>query len=168
MNRAAAGETGFEADARPLRRWLRLLVSTRVQVEGASMMPALCDGDRLLVDRLVYRLHPPQRGDIVLLRDPARPGFECIKRIVGLPGERLRLQGTAFSVDDRPLTEPYVAAWRVDSPAGEWRLPPGQYLVLGDNRDFSTDSRSYGPVPRAALRGRVWHCYRCAERTLRL
>jgi nickel-type superoxide dismutase maturation protease len=113
---------------RGLGDWLLLFCSTRVVVEGESMWPALRAGDRLLVNRLAYRFSPPHHGDIVLLHDPERPGFECIKRIVALPD-------------------------------GALRIPPEHYFVLGDNRAFSRDSRSFGPVHRSAIIGRAWRRY---------
>jgi signal peptidase I len=96
------------------------------------MQPALEDGDHLLVSRLAYRLAAPKHGDIVLLRDPSRPGYECIKRIVGLPGEWV---------------------W------GRW-LGPAEYFVVGDNQPRSTDSRAFGPVTAGAILGRAWYRYR--------
>ena len=144
-----------------LTAWLALAASTRVIVEGESMRPALAGGDRLLVNRLVFRLRRPRRGEIVLLRDPARPGYECIKRIVALPGERVRLDSDALSVNGRRLEEPYLAPGISETPVTqEWRLDQGTYLVLGDNRGQSTDSRAFGPVPLAALIGPAWHRYR--------
>ena len=161
-----------------LRRWLLLLCSTRVIVEGDSMWPALRAGDRLLVNRLAYRLSPPRRGDIVLLRDPQRPGFECIKRIVGLPGERLPVDGgdrgqrtedRGQVPQDRTGHAPLPRTAAQDSPGRSreadrlsqaYQIPAEHYFVVGDNRAFSRDSRSFGPVHRSAFLGRAWHRYR--------
>ena len=108
-------------------------VATRVQVEGPSMAPALCAGDRVLVNRLAYRLGPPRPGEIVLARVSAVPGGLTVKRVAGA------------------CTNPSANGTRA---AGtEW------LLLLGDNPTASTDSRHFGPVPRAAIRGRVWYRY---------
>lgn len=139
---------GFGSWYRALPHWILLLGSTRVLVEGESMWPLLRDGDRLLVSRLAYRLSPPHRGDIVLLRDPCRPGYECIKRIVALPGERIDAAGLPVAADTQ------------DAAPGPWRtLGSGQFFVLGDNRAFSRDSRSFGPVHRSDLLGWAWRRY---------
>jgi signal peptidase I len=134
-----------------------LASSTRVLVEGESMLPALADRDRILVSRLAYRLGRPRRGDIALLRDPSRSGYECIKRIVALPGERVRLKGLSATV-----VSPDGDSGR---PSGrEWQLAESEYFVVGDNLAHSRDSRDYGPVQRSELRGPAW--YRYASRSL--
>jgi signal peptidase I len=134
-----------------LFQWALLGLSTRVRVEGDSMAPALSNGDRLLVSRLAYRLEAPARGDIVLLRDPSRPGSECIKRILALPGETVRLDGLIASVQPASVD---------GGPAGAgWTLGGRDYFLVGDNLAHSTDSRSWGPVGQSAILGRAWYCY---------
>lgn len=142
--------------------WRRLLAvfrhsawlasSTRVLVEGESMLPTLADGDRLLVSRLAYRLAAPRRGEIVLLRDPSQPGFECIKRIVALPGEQVRLEGLSVTVAARDGGTPSI-------PGATWRLGGAEYFVAGDNLARSHDSRAFGPIARSALLGMAWYRY---------
>jgi signal peptidase I len=136
-----------------LERMLVLVSSRRVLVEGESMAPALTDGDRLLAGRLAYRLTAPKRGDIVLLCDPSRPGSECIKRILALPQEIVRLDGLVATVSED------AAGAGVE----EWKLGPGEYFVTGDNVAHSTDSRSFGPVKGSAILGRVWYRYRAVR-----
>jgi signal peptidase I len=122
-----------------------------VLVQGDSMRPTLRPGQRLAVGPLD---RPPRRGDLVVL---GREGFEVVKRVVGLPGERLRLAGGRLEVDGVEVAEPYLGG-----PAGgnlELRLGDGQYLVLGDHRAASTDGRDFGPVPAEALSGRVRFAY---------
>jgi signal peptidase I len=140
-----------------LRYSVLLTTSTRVLVEGRSMLPALADRDRVLVSLLAYRVSRPRRGEIVLLRDPSRPGLECIKRIVALPGERVRLEGLSAYVID-PQCGLSVLAGK------EWQLAEAEYFVVGDNLAHSLDSRAFGPVRRSDLRGRAW--YRYASRSL--
>jgi signal peptidase I len=123
-----------------------------VLVQGDSMRPTLRPGQRLAVGPLD---RPPRRGDLVVV--VGREGFEVVKRVVGLPGERLRLAGGRLEVDGVEVAEPYLAG----SAGGdlELRLGDGQYLVLGDHRAASTDGRDFGPVPAEALAGRVRFAY---------
>lgn len=123
------------------------------RVRSHSMAPTLTDGQLVLTTSL-----PPTyavgRGDLVVLESPVEPGLQAVKRVVGLPGEKITFDAGRVSIDDRPLAEPYAtrSVFR-----GEYQVPAGHYLVLGDNRDVSSDSRSWSPpyVPRAALVGRI-------------
>ena len=124
-----------------------------VHVVGAGMEPAARSGDYLVADKLALRLHAPARGDIVTFRDPADPGRDLIKRVVGLPGERLLVSGCAVFVDGHRLAEPYVRGWSDCS--ATWpadgqpaRLGLDAFFVMGDNRDHSRDSRELGPIAR--------------------
>jgi signal peptidase I len=128
-----------------------------VLVRGDSMRPTLRPGQRLAVGPLD---RPPRRGDLVVVRR-APGGFEVVKRVVGLPGERLRLAGGRLLVDGVEVAEPYLAEPQLAGPGGdlELRLGDGQYLVLGDHRAASTDGRDFGPVPAGALAARVRFAY---------
>jgi signal peptidase I len=125
-----------------------------VLVEGDSMRPTLQPGQRLAVGPLD---RPPRRGDLVVVRREAPSTMEVVKRVVGLPGERVRLVAGRLQVDGVTVAEPYLAAGN----AGDLdvRLGEDQYLVLGDHRAASTDGRDFGPVPAAALTGRVRFAY---------
>jgi signal peptidase I len=145
-----------------------------VLVAGESMLPTLQPGQRVAVGPL---RRPPARGELVLLRrpgphrpgdhpggppDPPGPPLELVKRVVGLPGERVRLAAGRLEVDGRPVPEPYLGSPRAGGPpagAFEVALGPGEYLVLGDARDASTDGRAFGPVGADALAGRVRFAY---------
>jgi signal peptidase I len=152
----AAAVLALGALALAARRLARL---EPVLVAGDSMRPTLLPGQRLAVGPLD---RPPRRGDLVVVRrEPARPsdpGLEVVKRVVGLPGERVRLAAGRLEVDGVQVAEPYLApgASRGDL---DVRLGEGQYLVLGDHRAASTDGRDFGPVPAAALAGRVRFAY---------
>jgi signal peptidase I len=136
-------------------------------VKGDSMRPTLSPGQRIAVAPL---LRPPRRGDLVVVRRPQSTGapprgspdpsgsLEVVKRVVGLPGEQVRLRAGRLEVDGRPLPEPYLPG---GSGAGELdlRLGPAQYLVLGDHRAASTDGRDFGPVGADTLVGRVRFAY---------
>jgi signal peptidase I len=130
------------------------------------MRPTLEPGQRIAVAPLV---RPPGRGDLVVVArfswapprgspDPSGPPqLEVVKRVVGLPGERVRLGGGRLEVDGQDVPEPYLA----HPGAGELdlRLGPAEYLVLGDHRAASTDGRDFGPVGADALRARVVFAY---------
>jgi signal peptidase I len=125
-----------------------------VLVEGDSMRPTLLPGWRLAVGPLD---HPPRRGDLVVVR---RGGLEVVKRVVGLPGERVRLVAGRLEVDGLAVAEPYLGGTTGDEARDlDIRLGEDQYLVLGDHRAASTDGRDFGPVPAAALTGRVRFAY---------
>ena len=140
------------------RRWLTVVGGAYLaalavnrslrEVDGHSMQPTLWPGDRLLV--VPARLRQPRRGDVVIVDDPRAPSRRTCKRVVGLPGEQVVLKAGRLSIDGDPLDEPYVAAPGRDRRS--FRVPADRLLVLGDNRVGSTDSRTYGPVPRATVR----------------
>jgi signal peptidase I len=133
-----------------------------VHVVGSAMRPTVDDNDYLVADKLPYRVHPPRRGDIVILRDPFDPSRDFIKRVVGLPGEGILIQSCSVFVNQRRLVEPYVRdGWTRCNPpwpaSGHTRiLGPNEFFVMGDNRDSSVDSRTFGPVTRGAIEARVW------------
>jgi signal peptidase I len=133
-----------------------------VLVEGDSMRPTLLPGQRLAVGPLD---RPPRRGDLVVVRRQAPATMEVVKRVVGLPGERVRLVAGRLQVDGVTVAEPYLAAGAgagaPQAGAGDLdvRLGGDQYLVLGDHRAASSDGRDFGPVPAAALTGRVRFAY---------
>ena len=122
-------------------------------VSGGSMRPTLDPGHRIAVAPLV---RPPRRGDLVVLA--RADDLEVVKRVVGLPGERVRLAAGRLEVDGAPVPEPYLAG---DAGAGELEveLGPAEYLVLGDHRAASTDGRDFGPVGADALLARVAFAY---------
>jgi signal peptidase I len=124
------------------------------------MAPTVNDNDYLVADKLRYRFHDPARYDIVILRDPADASRNLIKRVIGLPGERMQVADCHVAIGGGRLAELYVVRWtRCESrwPAtGDGAiLGPGEFFVMGDNRDRSTDSRSFGPVRRAQIESRV-------------
>lgn len=130
------------------------------RVEGPSMMPTLQNSQYILVDKAIYYLHPPQRGDIIVFIAPPNTSQDYIKRVIGVPGDTVRVDATGnVTVDGVRLDEPYVAD--LDNPYGPhtWTLGPNQYFVLGDNRGDSSDSRAWGPVPRGNIIGKAAMVY---------
>jgi signal peptidase I len=133
------------------------LVTARIRVEGSSMEPTLHDSELVVVNRLAYRWSEPERGDIVVFRFPLEPDRRFIKRIIGLPGEYLSIHDGQVFVDGVPLDEPYIAA--PPRYTGEWEIQPGQVFVLGDNRNNSSDSQTWGALPLAQLIGKAFLVY---------
>ena len=129
---------------------LRTLVVQGFYIPSGSMEPTLEPGDSVLVNRFVYRLHPPRRGDIMVFRFPADERLDFVKRVIGVPGDVVEERDGHFLVNGLPLRQPGVV--RVSNGGGPGptldfgRVPRGQFFVLGDNRDASLDSRYWGTV----------------------
>lgn len=133
-------------------------LSARVRVDGFSMKPTLQDGEFVLVNRLAYRIGEPQRGDIIVFHFPLDPASQdLIKRVIGLPGDVITTRGGVVFVNGQPLREPYIAAAPLYS--GEWTVPPDQLYVLGDNRNDSSDSHSWGMLPVQEIVGKAVFIY---------
>ncbi len=132
-------------------------LSARVRVENVSMKPTLNPGEFLLVNRVAYKLGQPSIGDIIVFHAPGVSDLDYIKRIVGLPGDEVRISNGTVFVNDQPLYEPYIA----DAPnyTGSWVVPEDQYFVLGDNRNNSSDSHLWGFVPKEDVVGRALLIY---------
>jgi signal peptidase I len=127
-----------------------------VKVEGTSMMPSLEDQERIFVNKFVYRLEPISRGDIVVFRYPRDPSKSYIKRVIGVAGDRIRIDGGQVYVNGEALDEDYVPPAYADSRSyPETVVPPDCYLVLGDHRSMSNDSRDFGPVNQSYIYGKA-------------
>jgi signal peptidase I len=127
-----------------------------VKVEGTSMMPSLDDQERIFVNKYVYRLEPIQRGDIIVFRYPRDPSKSFIKRVIGLAGDRIRIEGGEVFVNGERLEEDYVpAAYSDQRSYSEAVVPPHSYFVLGDHRTMSNDSRDFGPVDVGFIYGKA-------------
>src|SRR5437763_9620305 len=127
-----------------------------VKVEGTSMMPSLADQERVCVNKFVYRLEPIGRGDIVVFRYPRDPSKSFIKRVIGLAGDRIRIEAGRVFVNGRPLEEDYIPEVYEDQRTyPEMVVPPNAYFVLGDHRTMSNDSRDFGPVDSAYIYGKA-------------
>lgn len=120
-------------------------VSARVRVDGFSMVPTLQDGEYVLVNRLAYRNKLPERGDIIVFTSPQTTDLDLIKRVIGLPGDRVRISSGVVQVNEQTLDEPYIAAAPIYN--GEWNVPEGNLFVLGDNRNDSSDSHAWNFLP---------------------
>jgi signal peptidase I len=119
--------------------------------------------DRVIAARIVYRFRAPQRGDIAVFKTPPRTASSChtetgatfVKRVVGLPGETISERSGTIYVNGRRLSEPYVSPTRRDTRSGSWTVPKNSYFMLGDDREWSCDSRDWGSVPRKDMIGPV-------------
>ncbi len=120
-------------------------VSARVRVDGESMLPTLQNGEFVLVNKLSYRFGEVQRGDIIVFDYPRNPEEELIKRVIGLPGDHVLIQNQQVLVNGQALSEGYISAAPLY--AGEWTVDEGHLFVLGDNRNDSSDSHSWGLLP---------------------
>jgi signal peptidase I len=137
----------------------------RFRVEGESMAPTLHPEEYVLIDKVSYLCVPwaeacwgrPERGDIVVFHYPLGPERDFIKRVIGLPGETVTINNGVVSVNGQPLTEPYIAAPTMNN--NTWTLGPDQLFVMGDNRNNSSDSRSWGPLDKKWLVGRALLVY---------
>jgi signal peptidase I len=133
-----------------------IFVYQPVKVEGTSMMPSLEDQERIFVNKFVYRIEPIERGDVVVFRYPRDPSKSFIKRVVGLAGDRIRINAGQVWVNGTRQKEDYVPRAYEDLRSyPEIVVPPGSYFVLGDHRSLSNDSRDFGPVGESYIYGKA-------------
>ena len=136
-----------------------------VHVLGSSMYATLHDNDLLVASKISYKLHPPQRGDIIVFKPPDEASRDFIKRVIALPGEKLHITNGVVYINDHVLNEPYLPEkWTYNNnwPANgaDVVMQPDHYFVMGDNRNHSSDSRSFGAIDLASILGkaeiRIW------------
>ncbi len=162
-----------------------VFIQTSIQnfkVEGSSMRPTLQSGQYLLVNKLVYlrldqerlsrivpfwkvdlqderfTIHPPKRGEVIVFHFPKDPKRDFVKRVIGVPGDRVKMEDGVVFLNGKKIEEPYITA---PGPTDMDTLGLGEkeYFVLGDNRRGSNDSRNWGPVPEDNILGKVWFVY---------
>ncbi len=132
-----------------------------VKVEGGSMMPSLINRERIFVNKFVYRLEPIERGDIVVFRYPRDPSLSFIKRVIGVPGDRIWIEDGQVYVNGKALQEDYLLPAFVDrdQSIGEIVIPPHNYFVMGDHRNMSDDSRDFGSLDASFIYGKASFVY---------
>jgi signal peptidase I len=131
-----------------------------VRVEGTSMLPRLVDRDRLFINKFVYRISAIERGDVVVFRYPRDPEKSYIKRVIALPGDRLRIDRGQVWLNGARLVERYVPEEFEDNRSmAEMVVPPDSYFMMGDHRSISSDSREFGPVDRDLIYGKAVFVY---------
>lgn len=141
------------------------------QVKGNSMYPTFNNGEFLLTNKISYRFNAPERGDVIVFKAPksepcAEIECEYIKRLIGLPGDRIRISSGRIFINGQPLDESnYLLKTYTTTPGSylledvEKIIPEGYYLPLGDNRSYSRDGREFGPVSRESIAGKAWLRY---------
>jgi signal peptidase I len=137
---------------------INVFLAQATRVEGQSMEPNLHNDERLIIEKISYHLHPPARGDVVVLRRPQRSADPLIKRVIALPGEIVEIKDGRVHINGQALDEPYLnqATWGGMQPT----LVPEEHLfVMGDNRGSSNDSRVFGMVPFGDIVGKAWVRY---------
>jgi signal peptidase I len=140
-----------------------------VKVEGTSMMPGLEDQERIFVNKFVYRWEPISRGDIVVFRYPRDTTKSYIKRVIGVAGDRVRIENGQVYVNDEAIEEDYVPSEYADARSyREVTVPADSYFVLGDHRTMSNDSRDFGPVDERFIYGKAVFGYWPMEKLGRL
>jgi signal peptidase I len=148
---------------------IRLFIFQPFIVKGQSMEPNFEDGDYLIIDEITYRFREPKRGEVVVFKNPMNEHQRFIKRIIGLPGETVEISDGKIFISNgekKVLQEPYL---NFSFTAGDIRITLGkdEYFVLGDNRQFSLDSRRFGPIKKKEIVGRVllrlWPIYSFAK-----
>jgi signal peptidase I len=137
------------------------LLTARFVVAGPSMQPNLETGQFLLVDRTRYVFGEPEYGDLVVFHYPQNPTDDYIKRVIGLPGDVIAFRDTQLFVNEVAVDEPYInePCYPQRCEDAEWTLGQDEFFVMGDNRNYSQDSRVFGPVPRHVLVGEAWLRY---------
>ena len=137
--------------------WIVNTATGRFRIEGFSMVPTLEEGEYVIIDKLSYYLDEPDRGDVIVLHFPNDRSRDFIKRVIGLPGDHIEVADGVVKINGVPLDEPYINA----KPAynGTWDVPAGQYFVLGDNRNNSSDSHNWAFLPGDDIVGKAWLIY---------
>jgi len=124
-------------------------------VSGSSMEPNFETGQRLIVNKLIYKFDNIDRGDVVILHPPSDTNVEYIKRVIGLPGETVEIKNGLVYINGEPLSEPYISN-PPQYTMKKLEIPQEYYFVLGDNRNYSDDSHVWGPIPGDSIVGKAW------------
>lgn len=141
------------------------LVAQPHKVSGSSMFPNFKNGDYIITDKITYRLDDPKRGDIVVFKNPKDETQDFIKRIIGLPGDKVKVQDGKIYLNGKQLNEPYLANTITTNPGSflqegmEITVEPDRYITIGDNRPASSDSREWGFITRGEIIGKVFFRY---------
>ncbi len=141
-----------------------LFIGQLLRVTGDSMMPTFADGEQIIAEKLSVKFNPIKRGQIVIFKLPKNQERLLIKRVVGLPGENIKISGGTVFINDVKLEEPYVhneltTQERAMTENIEYKIQPDFYVVMGDNRENSSDSREFGPVAKDLIIGKAFMVY---------
>ena len=145
---------------------LYLIISTFFiqsrEVPSASMVPTIQEHDRFLLNKTAYWFHQPRRFDIIVFKPPAAAGstIPFVKRVIGLPGETVKVSNGVVYINDHPLKESFITGERIPNyDFGPYIIPDDQLIVFGDNRNDSHDSHVWGPLPLKNVEGHAWWRY---------
>jgi len=127
-------------------------------VDGPSMQPGLTNNQYVLVNKLAYLFHAPERGDVIVFHWPIDTNKDLIKRVIGVPGDVIVIDSKTVRVNGVLLNEPYIMA-PVNPSGNKWVVPPNEYFAMGDNRLVSDDSRDWGFVPKSYIIGKAVFVY---------
>jgi len=146
--------------------FIYLLILQPHKIKGNSMQPNFPDGEFLLTDKVTYRFREPERGDVIVFKPPGSQGEEFIKRIIGLPGEKVSLSNGSIFINGLKLNEvdyldPSVLTLGISflTEGNQITVSDESYFVAGDNRPHSSDSRAFGPIEKSSITGRAWVVY---------
>lgn len=173
-NAACSGKDNSDSSSKEMKEWaqaiitavvlallIRMFLFEIILVDGSSMEPTLYDRNRVFVNKIGYLIGEPQHGDVIIFKTPEGNQSNYVKRLIGLPGDRIRIENGIVYLNNQPLDEPYIA----DPPYNDYAeatVPEGTFFALGDNRNDSKDSRDFriGFVPRENLVGKaVWRIW---------
>ncbi|MDT3697909.1 MAG: signal peptidase I [Thermincola sp.] len=128
-------------------------------IPSASMEPTLTEGDMIAANKIVYRFSEPKRGDIIVFKYPLDPKRDFVKRLIGLPGEKLQIKNSTLYINDKVTPEPYLPKSLEFQDYGPVTVPKDKFFMMGDNRNDSLDSRSWGEMPRENIIGKASFIY---------
>ena len=173
-NAACSGKDNSDSSSKEMKEWaqaiitavvlallIRMFLFEIILVDGSSMEPTLYDRNRVFVNKIGYLIGEPQHGDVIIFKTPEGNQSNYVKRLIGLPGDRIRIENGIVYLNNQPLDEPYIA----DPPYNDYAeatVPEGTFFALGDNRNDSKDSRDFriGFVPRENMVGKaVWRIW---------
>jgi signal peptidase I len=139
---------------------IRFFVVQPFIVEGSSMEPNFHDQQYIIIDKLTYRFTEPKRGQVIVFHPPTEPSQNYIKRIIGLPGETVKIENGDVFINNQKVDEPYLGIQNHQTDQMRQRdpitLPSNEYFVMGDNRSHSSDSREWGELEKSNIEGRTW------------
>jgi signal peptidase I len=149
-----------------------LFIMSPQEINGQSMDPTFHNGEYILTNKVEYKISDPKRGDVVIFKSPRNKDIDYIKRIIGLPGESIRLSNSTFYINNKKLDESLYLSPDIKTYGGSYlsentdiTVPPGKYFVCGDNRMHSSDSREFGPIAKGDFIGKALFRYFPFDRT---
>lgn len=138
---------------------IKLFLFQNFAIPSGSMEPTLYSGDYIGVNKIIYKLSEPKRGDVIVFKYPIDPKREFVKRLIGLPGETIQIRDNRVFIDNKIIEQPFLPVGLNYPNYGPFKIPSGKYFMMGDNRPHSNDSRSWGTVPQNNIIGKAIFIY---------